>query len=194
MKAPQLPYVHQDYPKHLYHRDGRSEIVANAIAHQLLGAGWYESPADAANPEAAVAVAPVAAIIASVSGAPGQPPLSTDTLRTLLAEAEAREAHAATELERLAVEQLEVNRQVQDAKQAADRAMAERASGADREVAEMQAIYAATETSLIASTVSGASPENLNKLRAIESANPAGARKAVIKAVEKALAKLAPKE
>jgi hypothetical protein len=36
---------HAAYPKWLYNKDG-SKLVADAEAHEALGAGWFESPAD----------------------------------------------------------------------------------------------------------------------------------------------------
>lgn len=35
-----------EYPKTLYHRSGSQRTVADAAAHEALGEGWAESPAE----------------------------------------------------------------------------------------------------------------------------------------------------
>lgn len=37
-------YVHQAYPKMLYHESGDRTVVATLAEHEALGAGWAESP------------------------------------------------------------------------------------------------------------------------------------------------------
>jgi hypothetical protein len=40
------PYVHQAYPKMVYHADGRYQVVADEVAWAALGAEWgYFQPA-----------------------------------------------------------------------------------------------------------------------------------------------------
>ena len=42
-----MPYIHQEYPKMLYHSGGRSMVVENAVAHKKFrDQGWRDSPND----------------------------------------------------------------------------------------------------------------------------------------------------
>lgn len=44
-QARKLPYIHQEYPKMLYHTGGRRVTVNNAHEHQRhLDRGWKEAP------------------------------------------------------------------------------------------------------------------------------------------------------
>lgn len=49
-----------EYPKALYHATEAPCLVADPVAHDAKGAGWFESPADAIE-DAATAPAPVKA-------------------------------------------------------------------------------------------------------------------------------------
>lgn len=51
-----------NYPKWLYAHGQEPKLVADEAAHQALGAGWVESPADA-KPEAPKAEPQVAVVI-----------------------------------------------------------------------------------------------------------------------------------
>lgn len=167
-KAAQIPYVHQAYPKVLYADGNRTTIVANQVEHQQLGEGWHESPLQVGSAPAAPAAPPA--------------PVITDEARI------AAEAEAVRQAEEAAA-------QAAAEAAAAEKDATDRASSQHKEAAEMQAVYDAPAAALIQST-GGASAENLMRLRAIESANPKvpGGRKTVLEAIEKALAKLAPKE
>jgi len=40
-------YVHQDYPKMMYHEDGRPPVIVDSAEEEkALGSGWYASPAE----------------------------------------------------------------------------------------------------------------------------------------------------
>lgn len=188
MKAAQTPYVYQAYPKYLYHPSGETRIVQNALEHQQLAPGWYDTPA--AFTGGVVPVTSTAGIPVGVI-----PTLDVAALRRLLAEAEAHEAAAKAAAERQAVAEAARVAETQQAAEAtaaaADQVVTARLTEQTKEAAEMQAVYEAPAAALIQATA-GSSPESLTRLRAIESANPKGARKAVLKAVEMALAKLAP--
>lgn len=46
---PTPPYVHQHYPKFLYHPTERPRCVATAEEHDELSDAWYETPGEAAD-------------------------------------------------------------------------------------------------------------------------------------------------
>jgi hypothetical protein len=60
--APTVPYVHQEYPKALYHATEPARLVQNAEEHAALGPAWSEAPGGAvAGPPASAPTDPSAA-------------------------------------------------------------------------------------------------------------------------------------
>jgi len=57
LSNPPQPLAFQDYPKWLYHADGRRQIVASEAEGEALGGDWAETPAPPPEPKAGAAVA-----------------------------------------------------------------------------------------------------------------------------------------
>jgi hypothetical protein len=43
-KAPEKPYVHQEFPKRMHHKDKDAVLVTNPAEEAKLGKDWHESP------------------------------------------------------------------------------------------------------------------------------------------------------
>lgn len=186
---PQKPYVHQPYPKCLYHVSGTSAIVQNAAEHAAIGAGWFESPGEASRGKADVKAAPrsetpearrarLEAELAALNAQLG--PQQPDTVPA---------AAAATEPASKPSDPVPAA-PVADPPAAAPTAedAAAKAAEARKEMAD--AIYASKVEDIV-SRIPGSSPEALNTLIEIEAANPKGPRTTIVKAVQKALLEIA---
>lgn len=187
-KKPQPPYQHQAYPKFLYSLAGAERLVTSAVEHAQLGPDWFESPAEAraaASGEPLPVPATPGPIVVEVAK-PCQHSIAELEALLVAAKADAAEKDAA---ERVELERQQAFALAQaEAKIIAER---ERVSTQEHELVEMQAVHEAPVSDLVR-TLQGSGLDTLKRLRAIETANPKGARKSLIEAIDKQVAKLVP--